>query len=217
MGSKHSFIVFTGVIACFIACVGDFLVTIILGSHYPGYSQLFNTMSSLGASTSPVSYLTNLWWLILGLLMITFAIGFWQAFPKGTKYVSLVTWLIILYGLGEGFGSGLFKSDQTGVFINPSFIHDFLGGVGILAIIILPMIVPKIIPCFSGLDFKRFSLFVLLSGIMMWTLFFFRYVNHGDNFIAVYKGLWQRLFVLDYYLYLSVIAIMILNKRTHTD
>ena len=216
MSIKRSLIVFIGALACFSACVGDFTVSFILGSHYPGYSQMFNTMSSLGASTSPVSFLTNLWWIILGLLMILFAIGFRQAFSKGTKYVNLSSWLIILYGIGEGFGSGLFKSDQTGsLLINPSFMHDFSGGVGILAIIILPLIVPNIVPLFSGPGFKRFSLFVLLGGVVMWALFFFRYVNHGDNLIAGYKGLWQRLFVLDYYMYLSVIAVMILNKRAN--
>jgi hypothetical membrane protein len=48
-------------IVCIIACIGDFAVMFFLGTFYPGYSQLKNTMSSLGASVSPVSDLKSIW------------------------------------------------------------------------------------------------------------------------------------------------------------
>ena len=93
-----------GSAACFTACIGDFLSLFVFGPHYPGYSQIHDTMSSLGASESPVSGIISAWWIILGFLMIIFAFGFRAAYPHNDKYVTTVFWLLILYGLGEGVG-----------------------------------------------------------------------------------------------------------------
>ncbi|MBK6478875.1 MAG: hypothetical protein IPF93_11415 [Saprospiraceae bacterium] len=37
------------------ACIGDWVVLFVLGRYYPGYSQLEHSISSLGASNSPVA------------------------------------------------------------------------------------------------------------------------------------------------------------------
>jgi hypothetical membrane protein len=118
-------IVFTGSAACFAGCIGDFLSLFILGPEYPGYSQMHDTMSSLGSSTSPVSDIISAWWVILGILMIIFAFGFRAAYPHDNKYVRIVFWLLILYGLGEGLGSGLFKADRvSGSYITSCFAEN---------------------------------------------------------------------------------------------
>ena len=211
-------IVYTGSAACFAGCTGDFLSLFILGQEYPCYNQLFDTMSSLGSSASPVSNIISVWWIILGFLMIIFAFGFRAAYSQGDKSVKIVFWLLILYGLGEGMGSGLFKADRVSGSYTTSFIvHDILGGAGVVAILILPLIVQKIKPFFSSTGFIRFSHITLILGTLFLILFSFRFIGNGENIVAKYKGLWQRLFVLVYYIYVITIAIKMASETVLQD
>lgn len=203
-----------GSAACYTGCIGDFLSLFILGPKYPGYSQMHDTMSSLGASASPVSGTISAWWVILGILMIIFAFGFRAAYPRDNKYVTTVFWLLILYGLGEGMGSGLFKADTvSGSYTFSFIIHDVLGGAGVIAILILPLIVQKIKPFFSSRGFIRYSYITLTLGLLFLILFTFRFIGNENNILSAYKGLWQRLFVADYYLFLMVIAFEMKKKQ----
>jgi hypothetical protein len=211
---NRNIIIYTGSAACFTGCIGDFLSLFILGPEYPGYNQLHDTMSSLGASVSPVSMVISAWWVILGILMIIFAFGFRAAYPHDNKYVKIVFWLLILYGLGEGLGSGLFKADTVSGSYTLSFIiHDILGGAGVVAILILPLIIQKIKPFFSSRCFIRYSYITLILGSMFLVLFTFRFTGNENNILSEYKGLWQRLFVADYYLFLLVIAFVMTKKQ----
>lgn len=211
-------IIYTGAAACFAGCAGDFLSLFILGPEYPGYNQLFDTMSALGASASPVSNIISAWWVILGILMIIFAIGFRSAYAPGDKYVKTVFWLLILYGLGEGLGSGLFKADRIAGSYTTSFIvHDILGGAGVAALLILPLIVRKIKQSFSSPGFIRFSNITFILGTLFLILFSFRFFGDAENIIAKYRGLWQRLFVLVYYIYMIVISIRMVSETARRD
>ena len=215
---KRTNIIITGIIACIIACTGDFLTLFILGSKYPGYSQLYNTMSSLGASQSPVSVVISAWWIILGVLMIIFAFGFKAAFSPGNKYVKIAYWLLILYGLGEGLGSGIFKADMVSGSMSFSYIiHDLLGGAGVIGILILPLVVLK--TDISGPDprFRKFSYTIVILGSFFLILFTFRFFGLKDYFPGMYTGLWQRLFVLMYYIYLLIIAYKMAEKTIGTE
>lgn len=203
-----------GSIACFIACIGDFWVTFTLGEYKPGYSHLLHTMSMLGVSSSPVSAIISAWWILLGLLMIFFAIGFAQAFVYRQWEVKISTWLIILYGLGEGLGSGLFKADR----VNNSLtlagnIHEVMGAVGTIALLTLPLLMIRIIPRSSNPGFHTLSWIVFITGFSMLLMFLFRFSSFHLEGLLIYKGLWQRLFVLDYYIYLIVIAVIMIKKQ----
>jgi hypothetical protein len=206
-------VVLTGAFVCIAGCIGDFLSFFILGPEYPGYSQLSDTMSSLGSSLSPVSEIISICWIILGILMIIFAFGFKTAYSPGNKYLKIAFWLIILYGLGEGLGSGLFKADRvSGSYTTSFLVHDILGGAGVIAILILPLFVVKIKPFFSSRGFIGFSHITLILGALFLILFSFRFIENGNNIIADYKGLWQRLFVLVYYIYLMTISVKMIIK-----
>jgi hypothetical protein len=211
-------IIYTGSAACFAGCTGDFLSLFIFGPEYPGYSQLFDTMSSLGSSASPVSDIISAWWVILGLLMIIFAFGFRLAYSPGGKYVKTVFWLLVFYGLGEGLGSGLFKADRVAGSYTTSFIvHDILGGAGVVAILILPLVVKKIKPFFTGPGFIKFSNITLILGSLFLLLFSFRFFGNEENVISKYRGLWQRLFVLVYYVYMLTIAVKMVSQTVRQD
>jgi hypothetical protein len=216
---NRKIVVLAGALACFTGCTGDFISIFILGPKYPGYSQISDTMSALGSSSSPVSDLISVLWVILGCLIIIFAIGFRTAYSPGNRYLKIAFWLLVLYGLGEGLGSGLFKADLVNNSYSVSFIiHDILGGAGVLAILILPLIIRKIEQFSTSRNFIQFSFIVLILGILFLVLFSFRFLA-GKNIviskkIAEYTGLWQRLLILDYYLYLCVIAVRMVKKRS---
>jgi len=215
---NRKIVVLSGAFACIAGCIGDFLTIFIMGHEYPGYNHLHDTMSSLGSSVSPVSDIISILWIILGILMVMFAFGFRAAYSTGDKYVKIVFWLLILYGLGEGLGSGLFKADRVSGSYTTSFIvHDILGGAGVVAILILPVIVQKIKPFFSNPGFIRFSRITLILGILFLVLFSLRFVGNENNLLSRYKGLWQRLFILNSYIYISFIAFRMIRKTIHIE
>jgi hypothetical protein len=212
MINKKLFIIIS-CIACIVACVGDFAVMYIYDGYYPGYSQIFNSISSLGASDSPVSFQISTWWVILGFLMILFALGFRMAFSENNKYIIIASWLIIIYGLGEGMGSGFFKADYVNNVITTSGkIHDILGGIGIFAVFIFILVTQKIFTKAFYPRLYQLSWIIFISGILILVLFSFRFFNSENNIIGLYKGLWQRLLVLDLYIYFLVIAFLMFKR-----
>lgn len=201
-------------IACFTGCIGDFWITFALADYKPGYSHLRHTMSMLGVSGSPVSVVISAWWILLGFLMIFFALGFAEAFKYHRWEVKLSTWLLILYGLGEGLGSGLFKAEHVNNSLTMSGnLHEIMGAIGTVAILILPLLMMKIIPRSVNPGFHTLSWVVLITGLVMLVLFLFRFSSYQIDGLLIYKGLWQRLFILDYYIYLIVIAVIMIKRQ----
>jgi len=199
--------VILGALACLAACVGDFLFTFLLGSRYPDYNQITDVMSLLGTSGSPVSHIISLWWIILGFLIIIFAVSFRITFSSPGIYPTISFWLLVTYGAGEGIGSALFKADVAEISMTSSYVfHDIFSGAGVLAILILPLSVARISPFSMSIIFRRFSWLVFISGTLLLILFTFRFTGSVSTFPVKYTGLWQRLFVFQSYIYLLVIA-----------
>jgi uncharacterized membrane protein len=199
---------------CIIVCIGEFIALFVLGTFYPGYNHLKDTMSSLGASISPVSDEISTWWVTMGLLLIFFGTGFNTAFSEKGIYAKVASWLIMLYGFGEGIGSGAFKSNHVlNELTNSGRIHDILGGIGVIAILLLPLIMQKVITKNEMPVFYRMSKIVFISGIVTMLLFLFRYLSNSNNFFTIYKGLWQRLFMLNTYIYLTTIAVLMIKSQ----
>ena len=214
MTDKYKNIVLAGAIAGIAGCTGDFLVLFVFGNYFPGYHQQFNTMSSLGASISPVSGMVSSLWILLGLIFIFFGYTLRKAFSPLTNYTRIASWLVIIYGLGEFVGSGLFKADHIGNTVtNSAVVHGILGTIGITALMLLPLVMQKIISRSSYPGFNRFSWIILVAGIVLLILFNFRFFHPEDNILNKLEGLWQRLFALDLYIYLMFIVYIIIKER----
>jgi len=199
-----------GAVGCIAACIGDFVATFIFGSFYPGYDQLHDTMSALGASASPLSGILSAWWIVMGMLFILFALAFYYSFVHQPR-AKVASLLIMLYGIGEGIGSGAFKADPSSdVLISPYLIHNILGGIGVTAILALPLIIKKVVAETEKKLFPVFSNIIFALGILFIALFLFRFESFG--IISTLKGLWQRLFVADMYVYLLVIDGLMIRK-----
>ncbi len=202
-----------------LACAGDLFMTGYFGNKYPGYDQIRDTMSKLGASDSPVGVQMSAWWVALCFLFLVFALGFRTAFAHKQKTFQWGFWLIVIYALGEGMGSGIFPADHIHNKISMSLmIHDSLGGIGIAGIMILPFILLKPLSAEFGRLFYRFTLFILIFGPLMLILFSIAKIgDNPNNFIVALKGLWQRLLMLNYYAYIIFLAFITwkeLDKHT---
>jgi hypothetical protein len=216
---KSANYVIISAVGCIVACAGGFAAMFFLGAHFPGYNQMKNTISALGATVSPVSDEISACWIIVGILLIFFGTGFYKAFSWKGKYARIAAWLIMLYGLGDEIGSGVFKADHIAEGLTASLIfHNSIGGIGVAAILLLPLIMQKVITKNESSVFYILSKIVFVTGIIAILLFLFRYSLNESNFFAIYKGIWQRLFVLNTYIYLIAIAIvMIFGKTRHLD
>ncbi len=197
-----------------IACLGDLAMTHLLGSWYPGYRPFFQPMSDLGDEGSPVAFITSTWWVTMGLLFVVFGYGFQRAFSNRGKPVRTAAWMIALYGVGEGLGSGLVSGTPGKPFQTPgSIFHNLLGGVGVLAVVLLPFIIMKIFESRHAPYWHRYSWFTTATGIFFFVLFSISSFYRPEGSWISYTGLWQRLFMLMYYLYFICLAVLMLNRR----
>jgi len=194
-------------IAGIAGCLVDIISMLVLGSESKGYNPFKNTMSALGNASSPVAQQMTFWWILMGILISIFGIGLLFAFGRKKKPAQIAALLIILYGIGEGFGSALFPADvlrthHTWI----GLIHDSLGAIGTTGITFFPLAIRKLMP-----EFKNVSVAVVGIGIAGIILFgIAQFWPHPHNFFVLNKGLWQRIFVFDYYFFVIAVAIRML-------
>jgi len=190
-------------IGAVMACIGDWVVLFVLGRYYPGYSQLEHSISSLGASNSPVAQWAEISWLIIGLLFIWFGVEFGRQYRAEGTYAKVASWLIILYGAGEGLGSAFFKVDSLHHSLSfIGIIHQLTSIYGVLAILLLPLVIKRLFPFRSIPGFPFFSDFVFALGGVLLGLFLCRFFVPADHPIVRIKGLWQRLLLFTNYIYI---------------
>jgi hypothetical protein len=196
------------------ACLCDLGMTRLLGSWYPGYRPLLQAMSDLGEKGSPVAQIASTWWVTMGLMFIVFGYGFHRAFRHRGKPATTAAWMLALYGIGEGLGSGLVPGAPGRAFRTPnSIIHNLLGGVGVVAAILLPFFIMKLCEAQRSRALFRYSRGTSIAGILFLTLFLVSNFYHSTGCCLSYSGLWQRLFMLTYYLYFMYLAFLMLIHR----
>jgi hypothetical protein len=200
---KKSLIIITA-LSGIAGCLVDMGGTFILGNRIEGYHQLKDTLSQMGILSSPVAKEVSICWVAMGILLMLFAVGIRIAYEDRKKIAGIATLLVILYGFGEGMISGLFPADKAGeVHTWTGIVHNAISGVGVLAIMIFPLVIRRIIP-----ELRIVSLIVFFIGATGVILFGIgRLISSHDHFLAVYKGSWQRLYVMVYYLFIIIIAV----------
>jgi hypothetical protein len=193
------------VVCGFAACAGDFIVTFILGAMYPGYSAIVDSESYLGASASPVSYYMNLWGVLFFLFLFLFALGLKLTKLRQGFWQGILVWLIIIYGIGEGIGSGLFPYDHVhGALSISGMLHSVSGAVGGTALAFIPFVCFKIFPQKNYPGFSFYCRITFFNGLFFILLFL---LSHSG--IIPYKGLLQRVFILNYHLFIMVMALLL--------
>ena len=196
------------------ACLGDLFLTYLLGTWRPGFRQSFQPMSDLGHTGSPVAAIASTWWVIMGLMFIIFGYGFHKAFSNHGKAAKAAAWMLALYGIGEGLGSGLVASTPGNSFQTPSsIIHNLLGGVGVAAAFLLPFIIMKIFGARRSPALYWYSWFTTVTGMPFFVLFSIATFYHPEGSWISYLGLWQRLFMLIYYMFFICLAVLMLSAK----
>ena len=201
-------------LAGILAIIIDIVSMFTFGILRLGYNSMNETVSSLGSSNSLMSNQISAIWIVVGVLLILFGLGFRKEFREKGMFAKGASWLIILYGFGEGIGSGIFKADRIANEPTTSgIIHEILGSLGVIAILFLPLIMQKVITKKDSPSFQIVSICVFVSGALFLFFFLVRFSADETNFFSLYKGLWQRLFILITYIYLLSIAVLMIKKH----
>jgi hypothetical protein len=186
-------------------------MTYLLGTWYPGYKQLLQPMSDLGEKGCPVAGIISTWWMIMGLMFVVFGYGFCRAFPDQRRFARTTGWMLALYGVGEGLGSGLMPGTPGKAFQTPaSVVHNLLGGIGVAAAVLLPFIIMKTYNARRLPDLYWYSWFTTVAGIFFFILFSISTFYHPEGRWISYSGLWQRLFMSVYYIFFICLAFLML-------
>ena len=120
----------------------------------------------------------------------------------GGGFVLTAAILIFIFGFGAGNVAGLFPEDPKGEEESVSGkIHGIFGGLGYLALLAIPSILANI----SGEWFLAISIVVQILGVVFFTLFLL-----SKNPKIGKSGLWQRLFLFNYYSYMIIIAVIMI-------
>ncbi len=212
--TEVSLLVVTSSIIGILACLGDVAMTYVLATWYPGYRSLYQPMSDLGDPGSPVFRITSTWWVIMGLMFVVFAGGFYKAFSGRGRPGRMAAWMIAFYGIGEGLGSGLVPGTPGIPFRTPgSIAHNILGGVGVTSAIFLPFAIMKLYRTRRSPCLIWYSWFTTVAECFFLALFGISTFYHPEGNWISYSGLWQRLFMLIYYSFIIWLALLMLRSR----
>lgn len=195
------------------ACLADLVMLYVFGKQIPGYNHVTDSISLLGVSQSPVSDQVTHWSVWLGIFFILFSLGFREVFRESGKTVRTASWLIIIYALGEGVASGVFKADSVnGVLTFGAWIHDLLGGVGVVAAMLLPLALMRIFSKQTHPALYRFFKWVAVIGPVSTLMFGFRIAYFEHTILHDYTGIWQRVFLVNLYACFVVLAFVMFRK-----
>ena len=179
----------------FTAVIGDFIIPTVISRRYPNYSQLHDTISTLGTNESPVKKPTSRWLVALGLLLICFGIGQSLQFIDHTWKHLLYIWGIIAFGVGAGIMAGVYPEDPKGMEeTNTGKIHGISAGLGFMFLLLNPMLALGIDE-FNGLEW--FNCIFFAVGVITFILFIVS--GKKRNGILALSGLWQRFNLLAVY------------------
>jgi len=171
-----------------LATLGDLLIPIIIGSEYPGYNHLIDTISTLGTNISPIQKFQCINLIAVGILFIIFSFGQCLSFTQIKWCHTLFIIGIVLFGVGTIL-AGIFPEDPKGIGETISGkIHGIASGIGFIFLILNPLWAIWIAE-FKDLRYVNITLFIL--AILTFILFVTsENINSG---ILKYTGLFQRL------------------------
>jgi len=171
-----------------LATLGDLFVPIIIGSEYPGYNHLIDTISTLGTNKSPVQKFQCINLIAVGILFIIFSVGQGLVFTQIKWCHKLFIIGIILFGVGSIL-AGIFPEDPKGIAETISGkIHGIASGIGFIFLIFNPLWAIWIAE-FKDLRYVNMTLFVLA----VLTFILFMVSENISSGILQYTGLFQRL------------------------
>lgn len=189
-----------------VATAGDVFSLAFFRRYFPSYDPMTQPISALGANTSPISQQVSLWWIFLGIVFLFFAIAY--RMNKSSNQTAF--WLIVLYAVCEEIGSGVFPGNHLDSHLTPvGWAHNILGGIGVAALMVVPFVLIRHQPGQNHIGFNRFLKSISITGVTLFLLFSISRMPLPEvAFLRSWHGLWQRLFVANYYVVLVAIALL---------
>ena len=172
------------------------LAVIVLGYLKPGYSHIYHTMSELGETGAATAQAASLVFIITGLMIIVFGVGVQLRLKREDRRVWTGV-LIVLYGLLDFVGSGVFPVDAGGTADTlVSTIHVYATLFGELAALGMPVWFYKDTEGVSEwMDHRVFSKRVFYLSMPLMVFLTYCIVEHVPGTMTVPIGLAQRLIV----------------------
>jgi hypothetical membrane protein len=186
------------------------LVVIVDGATKPGYDARTQTISELALGERGWAQSAN--FIVLGLLMLTFAAGLHQLFPAGKASVCGPP-LIALFGLGF-VASGIFPTDPprggATELTTSGAIHDLAFLVILAAVIVACFVFARRFrqePNWRGYGLYSVSTSLLVLGLLV------AFVIQGNG--APFAGVFQRVLVAAFFLWIEVVALRALRPSPY--
>ena len=194
-----------GIVSFCLFFVMEIVADIWFGSMYPGYNWKAQSLSYLGQRGSPVEQWVQLSSILFTILITFFAYSFYQI-NESNKWVGIAAFMLIIYGLGEGLGSGFFPIDLPDAIVTMNGrLHNIFGGIGDMGLVLFPFVLMLMFPKIENHKLHIYLWSVVGIGLLMASFFLIAKHFHPNNFISSYKGVWQRLYLFNYYIMLGVI------------
>jgi hypothetical membrane protein len=191
------------------------VAVVVLGVLKPGYSYIYNTISELGETGSAVATPAALVFVITGIMITVFGYGL-QMKLRGKDHVSMTGILVMLYGVLDFMGSGIFPVDAGGAASTlVSTIHVNATLIGELAA--LGMSIWFLKDTEGDYDWERLRRFSeIVFGVSLPLVVFLGYciLGHTPGQIDTPIGLAQRLLVGLFLLWIMVTAYSLLRHET---
>jgi len=196
-------------IACLVACISDLGAVFVFARYYPGYNSMSQPISALGAMGSPISRFVSLWWILIGIILFIFAFAYEKSEASLSKYHRITSWLIMLYAVFEQAGSGIFPGNRiAGRLTSTGIVHNVLGSVGIIALLVAPLVLSRKYKQPEDTAMYRFLRIITCTGIPLFIIFILSHFTlPGLSWLKALHGFWQRLFLAEYYAFMSIAAI----------
>lgn len=185
----------------------------VLGFMKPGYSHVYNTMSELGEIGSVTGVAASLLFIVSGLMIAGFGYELHMSLAGGDRRV----WsgvLVILYGLLDFVGSGVFPVDAGGASITlVATVHVYATLIGELAAVGMPIWFIKDTEGHDEWDrYRGFSRVVFWLSMPLVAFLGYCIVGHVPGVFDTPIGLAQRLLVGVFLVWISVTGFRLLES-----
>lgn len=199
-------ILWIGIISFWLFFVLEIATDIWFGSKFPGYDWKTQSLSYIGQSGSPMEQWVLLWGVVSVILITLFAHTFYKIY-KSKKWASIATFFLIIYGLGEGLGSGCFPINPPHTLITiDGSLHNIFSAIGDAGLVLLPFVFMLMFPKKENQKLHIYLWSVVGIGLLMVSFFLIAKYFPQNNFILSFKGVWQRIYLFNYYMMLLVIS-----------
>ena len=181
-------------------------MNIVVPFYFPGYSVVSQTVSELSAINAPSRPIWVILGIIYSLLVCLFGWGVWQAAYK-SKPLNVLAVLILIYGFSGFFWPPMHLRG------NQSSLTDILHIVFGIATVILMMFMMWFGAKAFGKKFRLYCFVSLALFILFGTLTGIESPNIATNEPTPLIGVWERINIGIFLLWIIVFAITLLQKR----